>query len=89
MKVKYKYALGGGFGGCQSKDWEVDSFISEKEALDYAYQMACEEYDDTAGMYGLMTVQEIMEGEEVPEEEAKEAYHEEREGWLEYEVEVV
>ena len=76
--------LGGGFGGARYEDTE--EFKDEEEALEYAYDIACQQYDSYDGMYGLQTVDEIMKEEGVDEEEAEEIWREQREGWVDYYV---
>lgn len=81
-----KFGLGGGFGG--ARNFEVVDVADEKEADEIAYECACEEYNNYAGLYGIRTVDEIMEEEELDEDEAYEQYNEEREDWVEHEVKV-
>ncbi len=89
MKFRIRYALSGGFGGCENKDWEEIEADTLDEANDEAYRLANEEYESMEGMHGLRTTEEIMEEDEVEQEEAEEIYREEKEGWLEYEAEKV
>lgn len=86
-QFKIRYALGGGFGGIQNKDWETIEAEDEEEASQIAFEKACEEYERYSGMYGLRSVDQIMEQDEVDEEEAEEIYNNERDSWLDYEVE--
>lgn len=77
------YGLSGGFGGINN--YEVIQAEDEDDASTFAWQKACEEYENYVGLYGLRTMEEIMEEEEIDdEEEAEEHYNEEREGWLDY-----
>jgi hypothetical protein len=85
-KFWIRYALSGGFGGCERADWEEVECKDLQAAEEAAYQGACEEYDQYEGLHGLRTVEEIMEEDEVSEKEAEEIYQEERESWLDYEV---
>ena len=79
------YGLSGGFGGI--RDYEVIEASSQEEADDYAYERACENYENYAGMYGLRDVGQIMEEDDIEdEEEAEEIYKEEMESWLDYEA---
>ena len=89
MKFLVMYALGGGFGGTEMVDGEILEFDSFVEAEDYAFEMACQEYDSYAGLYGLRDINEIMEEEEVDEDEAESIYNNDRESWVDYLVEEV
>lgn len=86
MKFKVKYALGGGFGGCENVEGEICEFDTLKEAEDYAYDMACETYEQYEGLHGLRDIDQIIEEEECDEDDAYEIYDQERESWLDYEV---
>ena len=86
-KYKVYYGLGGGFGG--AGDPEILDFDTEKEATDYAWEMAVEEYESYAGMHGIRDIDEIMAEEGVEEEEAYDVFCDERESWLDYWVEEV
>ncbi len=88
-KFKIRYALGGGFGGTDNKDWEEIEAKNEDDANDEAYRLAVEEYQSMVGMHGLREVSEIMEDDEVDEDEATVIYNEEMESWLEYEAEEI
>lgn len=81
-----RYGLGGGFGGCESCEWEECDATTEDEAYKEAWLRACEEYESYEGMYGLRTIEDIMEEEDLDEEEARTAYNDEMESWLDYEV---
>ncbi|MBX4152288.1 hypothetical protein [Paenibacillus lautus] len=83
-KYKVFSGLGGGFGGANYID--TLEFNNYDEALQWAYDAACEEYEDYVGLYGLRTIEEIIEEDEVDEDEAKSIYIDEREGWLDYRV---
>jgi len=87
MKFKIRYALGGGFGGCENKDWEEIEAESREEAENEAERLAIEEYESYEGMYGIRTIEEIMEEDEVDEDEAQDIYRDDRESWIEWEVE--
>lgn len=77
------YGLGGGFGG--ARNFEVIQVNSQEEAEKWAWESACEEYENYAGMYGLRDVDEIMKEDEIEdEEEALDIYEQERENWLDY-----
>ena len=85
-KFEMRYALSGGFGGVENKEWEDSDAETLEEAEKDAYQMACEEYDGYDGLHGLRTTEEIMEEDGVDGDEAQETWIEEREGWLDYEA---
>jgi hypothetical protein len=87
-KFKVFYGLGGGFGGATEDD-EIYEFANKDEAIEFAREKACEEYDDHAGLHGLRSIEEIMEEEGLDEDEAIAEYKEERESWLDYEVEEI
>lgn len=86
MKFEIRYALGGGFGGCGNKDWEIIEAGSLKEAEEEAYEQACQVYEMYDGMYGLRSVSDIMEEDGLTEEGAEEEWREKRESWLDYEA---
>ena len=89
MKKKYNiYAgLNGSFGGANLIDTiEAESL---RVAEEYAYEAAIEIYESYEGMYGLRTVQDIMEEEDMEEDDALEVYTEEMENWLDYWAEEV
>ena len=86
MKFEIRYALNGGFGGCENKDWEEIEADNLDDANRQAYQCAIEEYDSYVGSGGLREVSEIIEEEKVNKEEAEEIFNEERENWLDYEA---
>jgi hypothetical protein len=76
------FGLAGGFGGI--RDYMVIEAESEDDAAEIAFEMACEHYEKYEGMYGLRTVDEIMEEDELDEEDAESVYSEERDNWLAY-----
>ena len=90
-KWKCWYGLGGGFGG--ARDYEIEEFETEEEAIEYAYELACEYYTNYDGMYGLRDYEQIADEEELDIEKdceiIDEIYNEERESWLDYWVEEV
>jgi hypothetical protein len=89
MKFKIKYGLGGGFGGCDNMEWEYIDADNLNEALDEAYDNACNEYEMYNGMHGLRSVDDIMEEEDCDEDTAEEIWTEERESWLSYRAEQI
>lgn len=89
MKFRIRYALGGGFGGCENKDWEEIEAEDLDEANTIAWQNACEEYDSYLGMHGIRDIDEIMEEDDCDEEEAEAERNEDRESWIEYEAEEI
>jgi hypothetical protein len=98
-KYKAYYGLGGGFGG--AKDYEIVEANNREDAVDVAYELACETYSSHEGIHGLEDWQDVLkrlnkeEYEDEPldgdnEDHAKivdEAYNESREIWLDYWVE--
>lgn len=82
---KIYYGLGGSFGGEQYG--YTAQFGNEEEANKAAWESACEKFESYAGMYGLRTLEDIMEQDGLDEEEAANVYNEERENWLEYHAE--
>lgn len=85
MKFRIRYGLGGGFGG--AGEWEEIEADSLEAADHEAYLLAVEVYESYEGLHGLRTVEEIMDEEDLPYEEAVQEYHDEMESWLEYEAE--
>ena len=88
-KFRIRGALGGGFGGCENQEWEYVKAENEDVAMDMAYEIACEEYDMYDGIHGLLSLEDIMDEYECDYEEAREIWQDERESWLDYEVEEV
>ena len=76
--------LNGGFGGANFETFET---CTAKEAMDIAYQAACDTYENHAGNHGIRSTNDIMEEDNVDEEEADEIYNEERENWIDYHIE--
>ncbi len=85
QKYYIEYGVG---GGINSKNSEVIDAKSEDDASTYAWQMACQDYDNYAGMNGIRDVSDIVEEDEVDEEEAQMIFNEERESWLDYSAEI-
>ncbi len=73
-------------GGCENVEGEICEFDTREEAEEYAWEMACEEYEHYAGLHGLRDTDQIIEEDEVDEDEALEIFEEERESWIDYEV---
>lgn len=78
MKFQIKYALGGGYGGTDSCEWETIEADSLEQAERAAYDAACEEYEsqqptDFSEEYPDATEQELAEIE-----------MEDRESWIDY-----
>lgn len=93
-KYKIFAGLGGGFGGAEYV--ETREFVTEKDANDYAYELACQDYEMYEGMHGLPDFGDIEEDpeyyglmEDASSEEIEEVYIEARDGWIEYYVELV
>ena len=77
------YGLGGGFGGINT--YEVIKVSTQEEADTWAWESACEEYERYAGSNGIRDISQIMDEDGIEsEEEAEEAYNEERERWIDY-----
>ena len=80
------FGLGGGFGGI--KNYEVVEVQSEEQALDWAQESAKEEYQQYEGMYGLESIDTIMEeDEELSLDDAEIAYNEAVDSWIEFSAE--
>lgn len=82
-----KYVINYGCG-CGDNEMIVEA-KSEQDALNYAYQLAIDEYDSYAGLHGIPDVEDVCEDwgiEDSGSDEAWEKYCEEREGWLDYRV---
>lgn len=84
MLYKLFYGLNGGFGG--AINCQVDDCDSKEEAEDNARQLAYEDFEGYNGMYGLKTVEEIMEDEDCDEDYAQTLWTDGREDWIEYGV---
>jgi hypothetical protein len=84
MKFEIYAGLAGGFGGAQHQGWA--KFKDDTEAEQYAYNMACEEYEGYAGSSGLRSIEQIMEEDDLEEDSAEEEYNQERESWIDYKV---
>jgi len=89
LRYRVRGALGGGFGGCDNKEWEEVDCKDENDAMDTAYEIAIEEYEMYEGNHGIRSVDDIMDEEGLDEEDATEVYRDERESWLEYEFELI
>ena len=77
------YGLGGGFGG--ARNFEVIQVDTQEQASDWAFESACEEYENYVWMYGLREISQIMEEDGIEDEdEAQEVFNDERESWLDY-----
>lgn len=83
-KFQIRYGLGGSFG--ELCEWEIIDAKNLDEAMDEAYQKSIEVYESYEGLYGLPTIDEVMESEGVNRQQALEIYEEERESWLDYEA---
>lgn len=88
-KYKAWYGLGGGFG--RARDFEIIETESEQEANDYAWELACQEYERYVGSHGLRDCDQIAKEEgldiETDEEVINEIFDSERESWLDYWIE--
>ena len=85
-EFRIRYGLGGGFGG--PGDWETIEAENYDDAVQQAWQAACEEYEMYYGMHGLQSHEEIQEeNPDWDESDVESEYNEQRESWLDYEVE--
>ena len=79
-----KYGLGGGFG----YEYTVEEFKDEEQAQKEAWSLASQEYESIAGEYGIRSIEEIMEEEDMDYEDAEMVFFDERESWIDYSVEL-
>lgn len=98
MKQYNIYAgLGGSFGGAQYQFTGL--YENEDEAVEDAFQAACEDYDQYVGTHGLpgwedaveaycndqgIDLEDFDEDDDEVLQEAEEYYSEARESWIEY-----
>lgn len=75
MKFKIYYASGVGGETIDMKDGpdEIEDFKNRDKAIRYAWEMACQEYEQYAGMYGIPDTDD-------------EDYESDRESSIEYDV---
>lgn len=94
-KTEFNIYVGlvGGFGG--SRYYSTILADNKEEALEYAYQLAREEYEMYEGSHGLMTWEDCAEElgfdcddelTDKDEETISERYNEEVESWITYKV---
>lgn len=83
--------LGGGFGGAEF--YSSEDFSSEEDAVEYARDVAIQEYQSYEGCHGIYGLQDIQEeyqdfglDKDFTDEELEEVYLEEIESWIEYYV---
>jgi len=83
-KKKYfiRFGLGGGFGGANL--FVIEECVNDAEAGNLAWELAASEYENYDGMYGLRSIDDIINEDDVEDDEAYDIWNEEREGWLEY-----
>ena len=63
----------------------LDDEVTEQEALDIAYYKAIDDFDSYEGMYGLRTIEDIMDEDDIEYyDEAEQIYQGERDSWLNY-----
>jgi hypothetical protein len=87
MKYQIRYALGGGFGGCEMQDWEDCDADTMDEAESFAYEEACQIYESYDGMHGLQSAEDIrLENPDWDDDSVEAEWREQREGWLDYEA---
>lgn len=86
--------LGGGFGGAEF--YSSEDFSSEEDAVEYARDVAIQEYQSYEGCHGIYGLQDIREeyqdfglDDDFTNEELEEVYLEEIESCIEYYVEPV
>lgn len=73
--------------GSELKYYGSKLFENNDEALLFAYTTACNRYDARAGSE-FKTISDIIEEENVTREKAEKIYAEERELWINYNVEL-
>ena len=61
------YGLSGGFGG--ARNFEVIQADNQEEAYKWAWESACQEYENYSGMHGLRDVSQIMEEDDIEDED--------------------
>lgn len=83
--------LGGGFGGAEF--YSSEDFSSEEDAVEYARDVAIQEYQSYEGCHGIYGLRDIQEeyqdfglDDDFTNEELEEVYLEEIESWIEYYV---
>lgn len=89
MKFDLYYSAGASFGQMDDPQEEAQEFSSIARAEEAAYQGAIEEYDSFVGIHGVLTVEEIMEEEDVDEETAGQIFHENRESEIDFKAVLV
>lgn len=86
MKYNIYAGLGGSFGGATYQG--TGEFDDVDSAVDYAYEIAVEEYQSYEGYHGILDWYDVAEQEELdPETESDsidQAYADEIENWIEY-----
>ena len=79
------YIRYGSINNADCMDWEKIEAKNEDEAVDWAYEMACDDYESYAGLHGTNSFEDYLE-EGMSEVEAEEASLQDRESWLSYEA---
>lgn len=64
----------------------TEEFENSDEAMRYAYELACDDYDGYAGFHGIRSVEDIQDEENCSEEDAWEVYKDERDSCIDYYV---
>ena len=88
MKYNIYAGLGGSFGGAQYRG--TGDFEDFKDAEEYAYQTALEDYESYEGYHGILTWYDVAKESGLDpddpdnEEEIDDLYRMEREDWIEY-----
>ena len=87
MKFKIRYALSGGFGGCENKDWETIEAINLLDAEKQAEEMARDEYFSMEGMYGLFNAEEELEEDpDLTKDDIHAMQEEDIDSWIDFEA---
>jgi len=75
--------LSGGFGG--ATEYGIEEFTTDQDAMDYAYEVACNEYESYGGLHGLFNEEDALdENPDLSQEELDAMYEEDREYWIDY-----
>lgn len=86
FKIYYASGIGGDTVDLDEEPQETRDFKNRDQAIDYAWERACEEYEQYAGLHGIRDIDEIMDDDDVGREEAEGIFNEERESSVEYDA---
>jgi hypothetical protein len=87
-KFMIRYGLGGGFGG--PGEWEEIEAKDLGHANQQAYELACQKYELYDGKHGLLSFEDIREkNPDWSDEDIEQEWLDNRESWLDYEVEEI